>query len=330
MTSIRDVAKLAGVSPSTVSRVMNGTAKVDEEKMQRVLNAISETGFKPNEVARSLFKKSSKIIGVIAPDIENPFFTEMARAIESEAYVQGYRMTLCYSENKPEKEKESIRMLSRMNADGIILMTNNEEIDAEIKACSIPVVAVDRRTHADGEAAFVEADHYEGGKLAAEHLIQCGCRNIVNISGPQKYSSARDRYRGYVDICKQYNREVRNLECEYSFRQGLLVAEEILEKYPDVDGIISCNDMVAISVYKVLRRHGCRVPQDVQIIGFDNVALSHLMTPELTTIQQPVADMGRTAVQCIIDCVAGNKVTRENKFPVTLVKRETTVAKTKK
>ena len=125
MTSIRDVAKLAGVSPSTVSRVMNGTAKVDEEKMQRVLNAISETGFKPNEVARSLFKKSSRIIGVIAPDIENPFFTEMARSIEGEAYARGYRMTLCYSENKPEKEKESIRMLSRMNADGIILMYNN-------------------------------------------------------------------------------------------------------------------------------------------------------------------------------------------------------------
>ena len=159
MTSIRDVAKLAGVSPSTVSRVINGTAKVDEEKMQRVLNAISETGFKPNEVARSLFKKSSRIIGVIAPDIENPFFTEMAKAIEGEAYARGYRMTLCYSENKPEKEKESIRMLSRMNADGIILMTNNEEIDAEVKDCGIPVVAVDRRINADGELAFVEADH---------------------------------------------------------------------------------------------------------------------------------------------------------------------------
>ena len=314
MTSIRDVAKLAGVSPSTVSRVMNGTAKVDEEKMQRVLNAISETGFKPNEVARSLFKKSSRIIGVIAPDIENPFFTEMANSIEGEAYAQGYRMTLCYSENKPEKEKESIRMLSRMNADGIILMTNNEEIDAEIKDCGIPVVVVDRRIHADG-------------KLAARHLIQCGCRNIVNISGPQKYSSARNRYRGYVDICKQYGREVQNLECEYSFEQGLLTAEEILERYPAVDGIISCNDMVAISVFKVLRRHGYKIPEDVQIIGFDNIALAHLMTPELTTIRQPIADMGKTAVRCIINYATGVDVTQENKFPVTLIKRETTVMK---
>ena len=177
MTSIRDVAKLAGVSPSTVSRVINGTAKVDEEKMQRVLNAISETGFKPNEVARSLFKKSSRIIGVIAPDIENPFFTEMAKAIEGEAYARGYRMTLCYSENKPEKEKESIRMLSRMNADGIILMTNNEEIDAEVKDCGIPVVAVDRRINADGELAFVEADHY-GSQASDPVWVQKYCKYL--------------------------------------------------------------------------------------------------------------------------------------------------------
>lgn len=327
MTSIRDVAKLAGVSPSTVSRVINGTAKVDEEKMQRVLHAIDETGFKPNEVARSLFKKSSKIIGVIAPDIDNPFFTEMAKAIEGEAYLNGYRIILCYSENKPEKEKESIRMLTRMNADGIILMTNHEEIDAEVENCGIPVVVVDRRIHADHEVAFVEADHYEGGKLAARHLIQCGCRNIVNISGPQKYSSARDRYRGYVDICRQYGRKVQNMECEYSFEQGLQTAEILLREYPAVDGIISCNDMVAISVYKVLKRHGYHVPEDVQIIGFDNVELSHLMTPELTTIEQPVADMGRTAVRCIISHATGQELKKENKFSVRLIKRETTVMK---
>ena len=163
--------------------------------------------------------------------------------------------------------------------------------------------------------------------MAARHLIQCGCRNIVNISGPQKYSSARDRYRGYVDTCKQYGREVQNLECEYSFDQGQLVAEEILNRYPAVDGIISCNDMVAISVFKVLRRHGYQIPEDVQIIGFDNVALAHLITPELTTIRQPIADMGKTAVQCIISYATGGRVTRVNKFPVTLIKRETTIIK---
>lgn len=327
MASIRDVAKLAGVSPATVSRVMNGTANVDAEKTRKVLHAIEETGFKPNEVARALYKKSSKIIGVIAPDIDNPYFTELAKAIEGETYKQGYRMTLCYSENNLEKERESIRMLSRMNADGIILMTNNEEIEEEVERCGIPVVVVDRRIHSDKELAYVEAEHYEGGRIAAGHLIQCGCRNIVNICGPQKYSSARDRYQGYLDVCRHYQREVQCMECEYSFEEGLIVAEQLLKKYPGVDGIIACNDVVAISVYKVLLRHGYKIPEDIQLIGFDNVALGRLMTPELTTVEQPIVNMGKTSVRLIIDHAKGRPVQHENRFPVTLIRRETTVLK---
>ncbi len=133
MASIREVAKLAGVSPATVSRVMNGTAKVDEEKKQRVLRAIDETGFKPNELARALFKQSSKIIGVILPDIDNPFFSEAAKAIEAEAFRQGYKILLCYSDNNDEKEALNIQMLIQMKADGIIIMTNGEETGKNIE-----------------------------------------------------------------------------------------------------------------------------------------------------------------------------------------------------
>ena len=123
MTSIRDVAKLAGVSPSTVSRVMNGTARVDDEKRQKVERAISETGFKPNEVARSLYKRSSKIIGILVPNIINPFFNELAGAVEEECDRRGYRLTLCNSNDDLEKEKRNLNLLERMNADGAILMT---------------------------------------------------------------------------------------------------------------------------------------------------------------------------------------------------------------
>lgn len=327
MASIRDVANLAGVSPATVSRVMNGTAKVDEEKVQRVLHAIEETGFKPNEVARSLFKKSSRMIGVIAPDIENPFFNEMAKAIEGEAYRQGYRMTLCYSENNVEKERESIRMLSSMNADGIILMTNNEEVEENISQCSIPIVLLDRKIQAGGQIANIQADHYRGGRLAAEHLIQCGCRNIVNINGPLRFSSAKERYQGYVDVCRLYGREIQSIECEYDFKEGLLTAEQIITRYPGVDGIIANNDMVAMSVYKVLCKAGYQVPEDVQLIGFDNVMLSQLFTPELTTIEQPVQAMGKAAARIIIENEKGREIPPETVFPVKLIKRETTVLK---
>lgn len=166
MASIREVAKIAGVSPATVSRVMNGTANVDEEKKQRVLEAIQETGFKPNELARALFKKSSKIIGMIVPNIENPFFSEIAKAVEEEAFQNGYKMLLCNSANNPKKERMNIQMLVQMQADGIVIMTNSDRTGKKIAECGLPVVVMDRKLSKGREIAFIESDHYKGGKLA--------------------------------------------------------------------------------------------------------------------------------------------------------------------
>ncbi|HEX3039081.1 MAG TPA: LacI family DNA-binding transcriptional regulator [Caproiciproducens sp.] len=145
LSHISDVAKLAGVSPATVSRVMNGTAKVSEEKLKRVLQAINETDFKPNEIARSLYKKSSRIIGYIVPSIMNIFLTEIGRAIEDEAFQNGYKMILCNSDENPKKEIAYINMLSSMNADGIIITANNEHLDEEIRSCRIPIVVLDKK-----------------------------------------------------------------------------------------------------------------------------------------------------------------------------------------
>ena len=171
MAGIRDVARLAGVSPSTVSRVMNGTAHVEEDKKQKVLAAIQETGFKPNELARALFKQSSKIIGVIVPNIENPFFNELAKAVEEEAYRNGYKILLCNSNNNTEKELLNIQMLGRMKADGVIIVTYSDETGLALADCQIPVVVLDRQLTDSGEIAYVESDHYKGGQMAMEHLI---------------------------------------------------------------------------------------------------------------------------------------------------------------
>ncbi|MGO5052799.1 LacI family DNA-binding transcriptional regulator [Lachnospiraceae bacterium LCP25S3_G4] len=324
MSSIREVAKLAGVSPATVSRVMNGTAKVDEEKKQRVEQVIRETGFKPNEVARSLYKKSAHIIGVIVPNIENPFFNEMAKAIEEEAYRKGYRLTLCSSNNNIEKEKNNIDLLGRMNADGIILLTNEEEIYEKIRDSKIPVVVLDREISNHNEVACIQANNYEGGRMTIEYLLQCGCKHIVNMRGPQVVSSGRGRFRGYLDVCKERGLEPMYVECSYDYEDGVEQTEKILELFPQVDGIIAANDMVAISAYKVLNKHGLRVPEDVQLIGFDNIKISQLMTPELTTIEQPIAEMGARATEILIDYIEGRKVKSEHVFQVALIERETT------
>lgn len=326
MSSIREVAKLAQVSPATVSRVINGTANVDEEKKKRVLDAISETGFVPNEVARSLFKKSAKIIGLILPSIENPFFTQMANAVERTADKYGYRLILCNTNDKPEREKTAISMLASMNADGIILTTNNEETYESVNSCPIPVVITDRRIAAKALAGYVHSDHYEGGRIAAKHLIDCGCKNIVCIRGPVEVSSARARYEGYCKVCHEQNIKQQVVDCTYDFDKGLEVTETILSKYPDVDGIIACNDVVAISVYKVLNSKGIRVPEDVQIIGYDNIRLSKLVTPEVTTIAQPIDEIGQKAAELIINNDIDNNE-KEFIFETKLIVRDTTKLK---
>lgn len=324
MASIREVAKRAGVSPATVSRVINGTARVDEEKRERVEKAIEETGFRPNELARALYRKSSKIIGVIVPDIENPFFSELAKAIEKEAYEQEYRILLCNSDDQKEKELANLQMLAQLQADGVILMTNTGEKSQSYEAVSMPIVFVDRRLDEMGQTSVIEADHYAGGKLAAEHLIACGCRKITCIRGPQELSSGKKRYEGYREVCRQYSMKERFVDSTYKYEDGAKAAEEVLRRYPDTDGIIACNDMTAVSVYKVLQKRGYRVPDDIQIIGFDGVKVGRFLTPELTTVAQPIKEMGKCAVQMILGTVKELPRDREMKFPMMLIKGETT------
>ena len=324
MASIREVAKRAGVSPATVSRVINGTARVDEEKRERVEKAIEETGFRPNELARALYRKSSKIIGVIVPDIENPFFSELAKAIEKEAYEQEYRILLCNSDDQKEKELANLQMLAQLQADGVILMTNTGEKSQSYEAVSMPIVFVDRRLDEMGQTSVIEADHYAGGKLAAEHLIACGCRKITCIRGPQELSSGKKRYEGYREVCRQYSMKERFVDSTYKYEDGAKAAEEVLRRYPDTDGIIACNDMTAVSVYKVLQKRGYRVPDDIQIIGFDGVKFGRFLTPELTTVAQPIKEMGKCAVQMILGTVKELPRDREIKFPMMLIKGETT------
>ncbi len=326
MASIREVAKLAGVSPATVSRVLNKTARVDADKEERVRKAIEQTGFVPNAVARSLFKKSAKTIGLIVPNIENPFFTHMANYIEKEADERGYRLLLCNSDNQVEKEREMIQMLTSMNADGIIITTSNKEVRPYINECSIPIVITDRTLERAMKCDYVHCDHYEGGRIAAEHLIDCGCKKIVCMRAGQDISSAKLRYEGYRDVCKERGIEERVVECDYDFSAGLSATVEILSRYPNTDGIIACNDMVALSVYKELHKRDIDVPGQIQIVGFDNIELSRLLTPELTTVAQPIEELGRMAARLIIESDRDSEK-KEYMFKPSLIQRETTMIK---
>lgn len=324
MVSIKDVAALAGVSPATVSRVMNGTANVDPEKKERVLQAIQQTGFVPNEVARTLFRKSAKTIGLIVPSIRNPYFTELAAHVDAMATANGFRPFLCNTGYDFEKEKAAIQMLVSMNADAIIIASCSEQVRETINDCPIPVVALDAMLYGADVEACVYCDYYWGGRIAAEHLLENGCKHIVCIKGPQYRYSARSRYQGYRDVCSEYGMEEHTVECDYDFAQGMAMTEELLERFPDVDGIIACNDMVAISTYKVLHKRNICVPEQIQLIGFDDISFTTLLSPELTTIRQPVRQMAEKAVELIVNNELTSMTGGKFVFPVSLVVRQTT------
>lgn len=324
MPTIKEIAELAKVSPATVSRVINGTARVDEVTKKRVREVIKENSYRPNQVARALYKKSSKIIGLIVPDIDNPFFSELARVIEESARESGYTILLSNAGSDPGIESHSVEVICSMNADGIILVTNNKGTGSLIESCDLPVVVVDRHVEDGGEAAHIESDHYKGGKLAAGLLVEKGCKNIVCMRGPQEFASGRLRFKGYEDVIHEAGLTSMYVDTSYNFASGKLAAEEMMERFPEVDGVVCANDMVAISTYKVIQGMGKDVPGDIRIVGFDDIGFSELMTPALTTIRQPVEEMGKRAVDLIVSCVNGERFPRDNVFEVKLIERETT------
>ena len=194
MINIREVARIAGVSPATVSRVINGTAKVSPDKRERVLEAIAATDFVPNEVARSLFRKSAKLIGLVIPSITNPYFTQVASVIQRIATENGYRVLLCDAGDNAEKEQAAIQTMVSMNADGVIIASAHEATAAFLDTVRIPVVALDTLFPTKNVAAYVCCDYYNGGRMATEYLLDCGCQRIVCIRGPLRTISARALY----------------------------------------------------------------------------------------------------------------------------------------
>ena len=326
MINIREVARLAGVSPATVSRVINGTAKVSEEKRARVLSAIAETDFVPNEVARTLFKRSSRTIGLIIPSIRNPFFTELAAQIDELSRERGYHLYLHNVGYDMEQEWEALQQLEAVNADGVILVPSSNADRADQRELSIPLVVLDSDFNGPVNA-YIYCDYYHGAQMAMEHLVECSCREIVCIRGPQSTFSGRSRYMGYRDYCLEHGVRQHVVDCDYDFQAGLAMTEALLLRYPQVDGILACNDIVAISTYKILHKRSIPVPDQIQLMGFDDIAFSSLMSPELSTIHQPVDELAKLAMDLVLCQEEGTVKGGRHVLSVSLVPRETTKRK---
>ncbi len=320
---IKQIAELSGVSPATVSRVINGTGKVEESKKTRVLQVIEKTNYVPNKIAKSLFSKSSKILGYIVPNITNPFFNEVGRYMEQYAFEKGYHLILCNSNNNPEKEIEYMRNLISMNCDGIIIITNNTKNAEASYAPQIPIVVVDRDLKNPINCITVKSNHKQGGRLAVEHLYERGCKNIAYLAPIEEYSPGILRYNEYLKFCKEKGLDEITVDCKFLFEDGLVNTRELLDKYPYVDGIICANDLVAMATYKVLYERG--LTDKVKIIGYDNILGSVRVTPSLTTIGQPIEELGKIAIKELIEQIE-NKTLKQKEIvlPTELIIRQTT------
>ncbi|MCJ8014949.1 LacI family transcriptional regulator [Paenibacillus sp. KQZ6P-2] len=322
MATIRDVAKHAGVSVATVSRVLNETGYVHEDTRKKVETAIRELHYTPNEVARSLYKRKSRLIGLLLPDITNPFFPELARGVEDEMQENDFRIIFGNSDENMNKEKEYIQTFEQNNVVGVIASTNHPDSDTYRKL-RIPVVFLDRT--ADNRPS-VYADGREGGKIAAHEMIARGSRQITVMQGPKHIRPAQDRYQGAVDVLSEQGVPFNVImTSSFSFTEAGIWAKELFEQHPYTDGVIASNDIVATAVLHEALRLGKKVPEDLQIIGFDDIPLSSLLTPSLTTIRQPAYDMGRTAARLLIRIIENENIDQNTiQLPVTFTERETT------
>ncbi len=325
MATLKDVAKETGLTVTTVSRVLNNRGYISQNAKTAVYSAMERLNYSPNEVARLLSKKNSSTIGVIVPHIRHPYFADLISDIENYASKKGYKILLCNSREKDEKEREYFKMCVSNRVAGIILCSGSVET-REFKGGDFPIVTIER--HLDNGIAAIECDNYDGGKLAAEHLIECKCKNVLHFSGIFFNDMPADsRTKGFVDVCKKSNikyREVATSQKEYSDIEYYDILKAELIKDKTIDGIFASSDVIAAQVLQVCYTLGKSVPRDLKIVGFDDVMIASLTTPRLTTISQPLKEMAKAAVEAVIDTNKGQIVPKKTVLPVKLIKREST------
>jgi DNA-binding LacI/PurR family transcriptional regulator len=321
MSTIKDVAKKAHVSVATVSRVINQKGYVNSETRQMVLEAVKELNYVPNELARSLFQKKSSIIAVMVPHLISYYFAELIDIIEDLIVNLDYRIMVCNSHDDPDKESKYLKIFDQYNIDGLILIANTHRIE-DYKKLEIPIVEIDHKLSED--IPSVTSNNRQGGKLAAERLLLGGCKRIIHFRGPSDLVTVKERTEGFKTVLKKNN--------IYSFSYDLDFIkpceeeiENVILSNPDCDGIFCDSDLIAIHTIQALHKAGKKVPEDVQVIGFDDIELAEIFKPKLTTINQSREKIGEYAVKALMKLIKHEELEQvHRKIDVRLVERDTT------
>ncbi|EGR1072170.1 substrate-binding domain-containing protein [Vibrio cholerae] len=305
MATMKDIARLAGVSTSTVSHVINKSRFVSDEIAERVNNAAQQLNYAPSALARSLKMNRTKTIGMLVTTSTNPFFGEVVKGVERSCYHQGYNLILCNTEGDNQRMKASINTLLQKRVDGLLLMCSTlegERLDVFDRYPDIPIVVMDW-----GPILFasdkIQDNSLQGGYMAAKHLIECGHKEIGCITGPLIRHQAQMRYEGYKRALAEAGIAINPdwiVESDFECEGGYQAFEKLYERGKLPSALFVSNDMMAMGVIQAASQRGLRVPDDLSLIGYDDVHIAKFMTPALTTIHQPKYRLGKAAVDTLL------------------------------
>lgn len=314
MATIKDVAKMAGVSTTTVSHVINKTRFVAKDTEEAVQLAIKTLNYSPSAVARSLKVNTTKSIGMIVTTSEAPYFAEIIHSVEEHCYLQGYSLFLCNTQNNPEKVKNHLEMLAKKRVDGLLVMCSEytqDSLDLLSSFAGIPMVVMDWGPNANTDV--IDDHSFNGGYLAAKYLIECGHQHIGIISGELNKTTARTRYEGFLKAMQEADLVVKPqwvLEGAFEPEDGYECMHKILAQNDLPSAIFCCNDVMALGAISAITEKGLRVPDDISIIGYDDIHASRFYAPPLTTVHQSKRRLGRQALNLLLERInqkeAGN------------------------
>lgn len=326
--TIKDVAKAAHVSPAAVSRHLNRQISLPPATAQRIDQAVEALGYHPNQLARNLSRGQSRMLGLVTPDIANPFFAQLASAAAEEASARGFHILLCSTQNDPERELAYLELLNSKQLDGIVLLTScavSDTLEQHISGRA-RVVLVDEDTNLQG-VPKVFVDNQRGGYLATRHLLSRGHTRVAHIGGPSHLFSAKERFEGYAAALAEegvaFSPELARFGL-YTEAYGREAAQQLLGLSQPPSAIFAASDYAALGVLRCLREHGLIVPDDISLVGFDDIPLAGLLQPALTTVRQPIDRLGHEGVRLLVEAITpgGEADPPVLRLPVELIERD--------
>jgi len=328
---IKDIALAAGVSIATASRVIHGNPKVSPELRDRVIATISRMAYRPNMVARSLRMQRTSTVGVVVPNIGNPHFSDAVRAIQDAADASGYTLLIANSDNDPSREEKALRSLLDRQVDGVIVVPSSTTLSPallDVLRTETPIVAMDRRVHHAPQIDHVTVDTRRAACEAVLHLVARGRSRVAFAAGPPSLWTALEKQRGYRDGLEAAGvafDPALVFPGDYTMAGGARQAAAMLEAKPRPDAVVVANSLMALGVMRVLLRREVRIPEDIALIGYDDAPWTEVVRPAVSTIAQPVSEMGRQAMQLLSSRLAGEfdeSRSADIVLPATLVVRE--------